>query len=132
VKQPAQGFSRGNVHDNSRCGRAGFQGSREGRTFPRNLLQTGDTFVTRPGERSGNLLQDPTVGGFPARAPGSEASGLPSPGGHGEKLALVPQGVRAPVCFWGPGSFVPRCLLCHCRHADDRFEPCPTVTILWN
>jgi len=32
----------------------------------------------------------------PPANPGSQTSSLPSPGGHGEKLALVPQGVRAP------------------------------------
>src|SRR5271166_715690 len=34
-----------------------------------------------------------------ARPSGSQASRPPSPGRHGEKLALVPQGVRAPVYF---------------------------------
>jgi len=47
-----------------------------------------------------NFYSDPNLGwAFPSLAPGSQASRPPSPGGNGEKLALVPQGVRAPFCL---------------------------------
>ena len=43
----------------------------------------------------------------PAARPGSQASGPPSPGRHGEKQALVPQGVRAPFCVRSISRWLP-------------------------